>query len=71
MLRKDKRRLNPKIEIEKRITEAFLVFDTQANRQADVREIGTIVRSLGLVPTEAEVRSNRSIGSFLDQRCSG
>lgn len=48
------------IEIEKRITEAFLVFDTQANKQADVREIGTIVRSLGLVPTEAEVIRNPS-----------
>ena len=64
MLRNDERRQNPKIEIEKRITEAFLVFDTQANRQADVREIGTIVRSLGLVPTEAEVRTSKQKGSF-------
>ncbi|CBY30457.1 unnamed protein product [Oikopleura dioica] len=56
-------------EIEKRITEAFLVFDTQANRQADVREIGTIVRSLGLVPTEAEV--NELISETEDETASG
>ena len=29
------------LELEKRITDAFLVFDTQENKQVDVREIGT------------------------------
>ena len=31
-------------ELEKRITEAFLVFDTTDTRQVDVRELGTVVR---------------------------
>ena len=33
------------LELERKITEAFLVFDTQENKQADVREVGTIIRS--------------------------
>ena len=32
------------LELERKITEAFLVFDTQENKQADVREVGTIIR---------------------------
>ena len=33
-------------ELEKRITDAFLVFDTTETRQVDVRELGTVVRSV-------------------------
>uniref|UniRef100_A0A8C9LB60 EF-hand calcium binding domain 2 n=1 Tax=Pavo cristatus TaxID=9049 RepID=A0A8C9LB60_PAVCR len=42
-------------EIEKKITEAFEVFDHEGNETVDVREIGSIVRSLGCFPTEAEL----------------
>jgi len=36
-------------ELEKRITDAFLVFDTSDNRQVDVRELGTVMRSVRLM----------------------
>ena len=36
-------------ELEKRITDAFLVFDTTETRQVDVRELGTVVRLVFLV----------------------
>ncbi|KAM9273075.1 dynein regulatory complex protein 8 [Cariama cristata] len=42
-------------EIEKKIIEAFEVFDRECNKTVDVREIGSIVRSLGCFPTEAEL----------------
>ncbi|XP_035178788.1 dynein regulatory complex protein 8 [Oxyura jamaicensis] len=42
-------------EIEKKIIEAFEVFDHDCNKTVDVREIGSIVRSLGCFPTEAEL----------------
>uniref|UniRef100_A0A8C3PKS6 EF-hand calcium binding domain 2 n=1 Tax=Calidris pygmaea TaxID=425635 RepID=A0A8C3PKS6_9CHAR len=42
-------------EIEKKIMEAFEVFDHECNKTVDVREIGSIVRSLGCFPTEAEL----------------
>ncbi|KAM8809817.1 dynein regulatory complex protein 8 [Eudromia elegans] len=42
-------------EIEKKIIEAFEVFDHECNKTVDVREIGAIVRSLGCYPTEAEL----------------
>ena len=32
------------LDIEKKITDAFLVFDTADNKQVDVRELGTVVR---------------------------
>uniref|UniRef100_A0A8B9UZR0 EF-hand calcium binding domain 2 n=1 Tax=Anas zonorhyncha TaxID=75864 RepID=A0A8B9UZR0_9AVES len=43
-------------EIEKKIIEAFEVFDHECNKTVDVREIGSIVRSLGCFPTEAELQ---------------
>ncbi|XP_073987277.1 dynein regulatory complex protein 8 [Rhodnius prolixus] len=43
-------------ELEKKIIEAFEVFDHAGNKTVDVREIGTIIRSLGCVPTEAEIQ---------------
>ncbi|XP_064301886.1 dynein regulatory complex protein 8 isoform X1 [Phalacrocorax carbo] len=42
-------------EIEKKIIEAFEVFDHECNNTVDAREIGSIVRSLGCSPTEAEL----------------
>ncbi|KAM6367527.1 dynein regulatory complex protein 8 [Alca torda] len=42
-------------EIEKKIMEAFEVFDHERNKTVDVREIGSIIRSLGCFPTEAEL----------------
>uniref|UniRef100_UPI00398F07CA dynein regulatory complex protein 8 n=1 Tax=Pristiophorus japonicus TaxID=55135 RepID=UPI00398F07CA len=42
-------------ELQKNIREAFAVFDHEANNTVDVREIGTIVRSLGCCPSEAEL----------------
>ncbi|WAR19408.1 DRC8-like protein [Mya arenaria] len=42
-------------DIHKRITEAFDLFDHESNKTVDVREVGTIIRSLGCVPSEAEL----------------
>ncbi|XP_063543416.1 dynein regulatory complex protein 8-like [Cydia strobilella] len=50
----------PKIQanndMEKKIMEEFEVFDHSGKQVVDVREIGTILRSLGCCPTEAEVQ---------------
>ncbi|XP_008933466.1 PREDICTED: EF-hand calcium-binding domain-containing protein 2, partial [Merops nubicus] len=43
-------------EIEKKIIEAFEVFDRECNKTVDVRDIGPIVRSLGCFPTEADLQ---------------
>uniref|UniRef100_A0A8B9QLT3 EF-hand calcium binding domain 2 n=1 Tax=Apteryx owenii TaxID=8824 RepID=A0A8B9QLT3_APTOW len=43
-------------EIEKKVIEAFEVFDHECNKTVDVREIGSVVRSLGCYPTEAELQ---------------
>ncbi|NP_001314837.1 dynein regulatory complex protein 8 [Danio rerio] len=43
------------IETQKRIGNAFDVFDHESNKTVDVREIGTIIRSLGCFPSEAEL----------------
>ncbi|XP_066237871.1 dynein regulatory complex protein 8 isoform X2 [Saccopteryx leptura] len=42
-------------EFQRKIKEAFEVFDHESNNTVDVREIGTIIRSLGCCPTEAEL----------------
>ncbi|XP_010640992.2 dynein regulatory complex protein 8 isoform X1 [Fukomys damarensis] len=44
-------------EFHKRIKEAFEVFDHESNNTVDVREIGTIVRSLGCCPSEGELHN--------------
>lgn len=36
-------------DLERRIAEAFEVFDHGGNKTVDVREVGTIIRSLGKV----------------------
>jgi len=41
--------------VQKKITEAFDIFDHESNKTVDVREVGTIVRSLGCCPSEAEL----------------
>ena len=33
--------------LEKRLTDAFAVFDNARNHEVDVRDLGTIIRSLG------------------------
>ncbi|GJQ77789.1 hypothetical protein Trydic_g16050 [Trypoxylus dichotomus] len=43
-------------DLERRIAEAFEIFDHAGNKMVDVREVGTIVRALGCCPTEAEVQ---------------
>ncbi|XP_055988992.1 dynein regulatory complex protein 8 [Sorex fumeus] len=43
-------------EYQKKIKEAFEVFDHEENGTVDVREIGTIVRSLGCCPSEGELQ---------------
>ncbi|PAA55975.1 hypothetical protein BOX15_Mlig012786g1 [Macrostomum lignano] len=42
-------------ELKKRIADAFEIFDHEANQTVDVREVGTIIRSLGCCPTEGEL----------------
>merc|ERR1711988_512030 len=44
-----------RIELKRRIKEAYKVFDEENNNIADVREVGTIMRSLGVNPTEKEL----------------
>ncbi|XP_012872851.1 PREDICTED: EF-hand calcium-binding domain-containing protein 2 [Dipodomys ordii] len=43
-------------EFHKKIKEAFEVFDHELNNTVDVREIGTIIRSLGCCPSEGELQ---------------
>merc|ERR1719217_1487157 len=45
-----------KREITKAIKEGFALFDRDGQGKCDVREIGTIVRHLGICPTEIELR---------------
>lgn len=42
-------------QLTQKVTDAFNIFDHESNKTVDVREIGTIVRSLGCCPTEAEL----------------
>ncbi|CAH0598730.1 unnamed protein product [Chrysodeixis includens] len=53
-MREDKIQANN--DLERRIMDAFEVFDHSAKQVVDVREVGTILRSLGCCPTEAEVQ---------------
>ncbi len=43
-------------ELQKKLGDAFDLFDEEGNKQVDVREIGTIFRSLGLCPSESELQ---------------
>lgn len=42
-------------DINKRIEEAFDIFDHEHNKTVDVREVGTIIRSLGCYPSETDL----------------
>ncbi|KAJ0170493.1 hypothetical protein K1T71_013864 [Dendrolimus kikuchii] len=56
MARKEEPKIQPNNDLEKKIMEAFEVFDHSGKQVVDVREIGTILRSLGCCPTEAEIQ---------------
>ncbi|CAH2987368.1 unnamed protein product [Chilo suppressalis] len=56
MARKEEPKIQPNNDLEKKIIEAFEVFDHSGKQVVDVREIGTILRSLGCCPTEAEIQ---------------
>ncbi|KAJ8927945.1 hypothetical protein NQ314_019578 [Rhamnusium bicolor] len=43
-------------DLERRIAEAFEVFDHAGNKTIDVREIATIIRGIGCCPSEAEIQ---------------
>ncbi|KXJ77661.1 hypothetical protein RP20_CCG006894 [Aedes albopictus] len=58
--------INPANELEKRVADAFLIFDHHSNKTIDVREVGTILRFLGCVPTEADVNEVISATEFED-----
>ncbi|XP_053093645.1 dynein regulatory complex protein 8 [Pangasianodon hypophthalmus] len=51
----DKHSAGAAAALNRRISAAFDVFDHETNHTVDVREIGTIIRSLGCFPTEAEL----------------
>ena len=42
-------------EIQAKISDAFDIFDHEKNKTVDVREVGTVIRSLGCCPSEAEL----------------
>lgn len=42
-------------DLERKIADAFLIFDHHGQKTVDVREIGSILRFLGMVPSEQEV----------------
>ncbi|CAB3359988.1 Hypothetical predicted protein [Cloeon dipterum] len=42
--------------LEKKINDAFKLFDHTGSDAVDVREIGTIIRSLGCCPSESELQ---------------
>ena len=43
-------------DVKHKIQDAFRVFDHENNNTVDVREIGTIIRSLGFGPSESELQ---------------
>ncbi|ORX55342.1 EF-hand [Piromyces finnis] len=52
-----------------RIKEAFSLFDTAQNDTCDEREVGTIIRSLGIYPNEAQLQD--LIKEMLDEKQPG
>lgn len=43
------------VEMQKLVKDAFSIFDHENNDTVDMREVGTIIRSLGCFPTEGEL----------------
>lgn len=56
-------------DLERRIADAFQIFDHQGTKSVDVREIGSIIRYLGCVPDENEL--NEIISSTESEDSSG
>lgn len=44
------------VELKKKVREAFSVFDGEGRNACDVREVGTIIRSLNIYPTEKQLQ---------------
>jgi Ca2+-binding EF-hand superfamily protein len=44
------------LEVQKMIKDGFALFDKDSKGVCDVREVGTVVRHLGICPTEIELR---------------
>ncbi|XP_070688438.1 dynein regulatory complex protein 8 [Pempheris klunzingeri] len=42
-------------DVQKRIKAAFELFDYESNNTVDVREVGTVIHSLGCFPTQADL----------------
>ncbi|GAB0098666.1 EF-hand calcium-binding domain-containing protein 2 [Sergentomyia squamirostris] len=53
-------------DLERKIADAFLIFDHHGSKVVDVREIGTILRFLGCVPSENEINEIISATEFED-----
>ncbi|VVC92971.1 unnamed protein product [Leptidea sinapis] len=62
MARKEEPKIQPNNELEKKIIEAFEVFDHSGKQVVDVREVGTILRSL-------EASGNVPLQNFLPYMC--
>uniref|UniRef100_G3PNF2 EF-hand domain-containing protein n=1 Tax=Gasterosteus aculeatus aculeatus TaxID=481459 RepID=G3PNF2_GASAC len=58
---KNKQRSEPVVpDVHKTIKAAFEAFDYESNNRVDVREIGTIIYSLGCFPTQADLHDKNS-----------
>ncbi|KAG5331834.1 DRC8 protein, partial [Acromyrmex charruanus] len=55
-VRRESQKLDEPSLLEKRLYEAFDVFDNAGIGEVDVRDLGTIIRALGCVITEAELQ---------------
>ena len=47
-------------EVQNKVVEAFEVFDHENSKTVDVREVGTIIRSLGHCPSESQLQETIS-----------
>mmetsp|Transcript_34642 Transcript_34642/g.54089 ORF Transcript_34642/g.54089 Transcript_34642/m.54089 type:complete len:161 (+) Transcript_34642:352-834(+) len=47
---------DPHAELKKKIKDAFQVFDREGRNACDVREVGTIIRSLSIYPSEKQLQ---------------
>lgn len=56
-------------DLEKRVSEAFCIFDHHGDKTIDVREVGTVLRYLGCAPTEHEI--NEVISATENEESSG
>lgn len=55
--------------LEKRLCEVFDVFDTAKTGEIDVRDLGTIIRALGCVVTEAELQEIQVQVEDVEKNC--